>query len=91
MRLSVSFEEQTEVMSGEFVEQNETIQSCLQESSQEIRVGFEGLQAASADGDYSGLRNKPAINGHLLQSGENSLESMRIGKTTNTAVERLFS
>ncbi len=90
MKLAVSFEEQTEIIPSTFDEQNETIQSGLQESNQELQVSFEGFQSASSAGDYSRLRNKPAINEHLLHDGENTLESMGIGKTTNTAVERLF-
>lgn len=90
MKLAVSFEEQTEVISSGFAEQNETISGHMQESNQELRVGFKGLQTVSSAGDYSKLKNKPAINEHQLMDGENTLVSIGIGKTTNTAVERLF-
>ena len=41
-------------------------------------------------GDYTILFNKPKINDHQLASGNNSLQDLGIGLSTNRAIDRLF-
>lgn len=43
-----------------------------------------------SESDYVNITNKPCINEHELNSGENSLVELGIGLTTNTAINRLF-
>lgn len=40
--------------------------------------------------DYGRLINKPIINGHELQSGENSLEDLSIDLAPRSAIDNLF-
>ena len=40
--------------------------------------------------DYTVLFNKPKINDHQLNSGNNSLQDLGIGLSTNRAIDRLF-
>lgn len=42
------------------------------------------------ENDYTNLRNKPAINEHELRAGDNTLEEIGIGRSSNTAIDNLF-
>lgn len=42
------------------------------------------------ENNYANLRNKPAINEHELRAGDNTLEEIGIGKSSNTAINNLF-
>ena len=40
--------------------------------------------------DYNLLRNRPSINDHVLTGGENTLESLGIGRASMADINRLF-
>lgn len=40
--------------------------------------------------DYNLLRNRPSINEHVLTGGENTLESLGIGRASMADINRLF-
>lgn len=40
--------------------------------------------------DYNLLRNRPSINEHILTGGENTLESLGIGRASMADINRLF-
>lgn len=40
--------------------------------------------------DYNLLRNRPSINEHVLTGGENTLESLGIGRASMADINKLF-
>lgn len=62
------------------------------ESDTEMDVDFGEVQTITAGGtkDYDRLQNRPSINEHVLVGGENSLESIGIGLTSNQEIAKLF-
>lgn len=57
-----------------------------------ISVPYGGYTGSGGEGvgDYTILSNKPKINDHQLSSGNNSLQDLGIGLSTNRAIDRLF-
>lgn len=65
---------------------------CDCESEGEMAVDFGEIQTITDSGpkDYDRLKNRPSINEHVLIGGENSLESIGIGLSSNQEIAKLF-
>ena len=56
-----------------------------------LKADFGETYGSAGISDYADIKNKPSINGHELTGGENSLESLGVGRASSANINRLFS
>ena len=60
------------------------------DDTETVNMETQGDVIVRGGSDYNRLRNRPAINEHLLVGGENSLLDIGIGRANNVDINRLF-